>query len=81
MAVPVSQAFHHRCKPGVLKQKPHGAEEVPARPDARAAVSRATWRAPAGGIQYPRNTSLKTDLSLEECFRAVEECGTPMVSI
>jgi hopanoid biosynthesis associated radical SAM protein HpnH len=33
-----------------------------------------------GKIQYPAHI-LKTDLSPEECFRAVDECGTPMVSI
>ncbi len=33
-----------------------------------------------GKIQYPAHI-LKTDLSPEDCFRAVEECGTPMVSI
>src|SRR5271165_6130059 len=33
-----------------------------------------------GKIQYPAHI-LKTDLSPEECFRAVEECGAPMVSI
>jgi len=33
-----------------------------------------------GKIQYPAHI-LKTDLSPEDCFRAVDECGTPMVSI
>src|SRR5213594_2964218 len=33
-----------------------------------------------GKIQYPAHI-LKTDLSPEECFGAVEECGAPMVSI
>jgi hopanoid biosynthesis associated radical SAM protein HpnH len=33
-----------------------------------------------GKIQYPAHI-LKTDLSPEECFKAVDECGTPMVSI
>jgi hopanoid biosynthesis associated radical SAM protein HpnH len=33
-----------------------------------------------GKIQYPGHI-LKMDLSPEECFRAVEECGAPMVSI
>ena len=33
-----------------------------------------------GKIQYPAHI-LKRDLSPEECFRAVEECGAPMVSI
>jgi len=33
-----------------------------------------------GKIQYPAHI-LKQELSPEECFKAVEECGTPMVSI
>jgi len=33
-----------------------------------------------GKIQYPAHI-LKKDLSPEDCFRAVEECGAPMVSI
>src|SRR5947207_3601763 len=33
-----------------------------------------------GKIQYPSHI-LKRELSPEECFKAVQECGTPMVSI
>jgi len=33
-----------------------------------------------GKIQYPTHV-LKQNLSAEECFRAVDECGAPMVSI
>lgn len=33
-----------------------------------------------GKIQYPAHV-LKRQLTPEECFKAVEECGTPMVSI
>ena len=33
-----------------------------------------------GKIQYPAHI-LKRDLTSEECFRAAEECGAPMVSI
>ncbi|MGH9510514.1 MAG: adenosyl-hopene transferase HpnH [Terriglobales bacterium] len=33
-----------------------------------------------GKIQYPAHI-LKRDLTPEECFRAVDECGAPMVSI
>jgi hopanoid biosynthesis associated radical SAM protein HpnH len=33
-----------------------------------------------GKIQYPAHI-LKTDLTPEQCFQAVEECGAPMVSI
>ena len=33
-----------------------------------------------GKIQYPAHV-LKKNLTPEECFRAVEECGAPVVSI
>jgi len=33
-----------------------------------------------GKIQYPAHV-LKTDLTPEQCFRAVDECGAPLVSI
>src|SRR6187397_34878 len=33
-----------------------------------------------GKIQYPAHI-LKKQLSLEQCLRAVDECGAPMVSI
>jgi hopanoid biosynthesis associated radical SAM protein HpnH len=33
-----------------------------------------------GKIQYPANV-LRSELSVEECLRAVDECGAPMVSI
>ena len=33
-----------------------------------------------GKIQYPAHI-LKTELSVEDCLKAVDECGTPMVSI
>jgi len=33
-----------------------------------------------GKIQYPSNV-LRSQLSVEECLRAVDECGAPMVSI
>src|SRR5262249_61112616 len=33
-----------------------------------------------GKIQYPSNV-LRHQLSVEECLRAVDECGAPMVSI
>ena len=33
-----------------------------------------------GKIQYP-STVLRSQLSVEECLRAVDECGAPMVSI
>jgi hopanoid biosynthesis associated radical SAM protein HpnH len=33
-----------------------------------------------GKIQYPAHI-LKKNLSPEECFKAVDECGAPMVSI
>ncbi|MGC2181139.1 MAG: hopanoid biosynthesis associated radical SAM protein HpnH, partial [Bradyrhizobium sp.] len=33
-----------------------------------------------GKIQYPAHI-LKAELTPEDCFKAVEECGTPMVAI
>src|SRR6266480_3798394 len=33
-----------------------------------------------GKLQYPAHI-LKKELSPDDCFRAVDECGTPMVSI
>jgi hopanoid biosynthesis associated radical SAM protein HpnH len=43
--------------------------------------SAATWPAPAAARCSIRRISLKKQLTPEECFAAVEECGAPMVSI
>jgi hopanoid biosynthesis associated radical SAM protein HpnH len=78
MAVPVSQmwtvAFY------VLRQKLAGNKRYPLvlmlEPLFRCNLACAG----CGKIQYPAHI-LKTDLSPEDCFKAVDECGAPMVSI
>jgi hopanoid biosynthesis associated radical SAM protein HpnH len=54
-------------------------QALPIRPDAGAAFS---LQSGVRGLreEYPAHI-LKQELSPEECFKAVEECGTPMVSI
>jgi hopanoid biosynthesis associated radical SAM protein HpnH len=78
MAVPISQAW--TVATYVLKQKLKGRKRYPLvlmlEPLFRCNLACAG----CGKIQYPAHI-LKTDLTPEECFRAVEECGTPMVSI
>ena len=78
MAVPISQAW--TVATYVLKQKLKGRRRYPLvlmlEPLFRCNLACAG----CGKIQYPAHI-LKTDLTPEECFRAVEECGVPMVSI
>jgi hopanoid biosynthesis associated radical SAM protein HpnH len=78
MPVPISQAW--TVATYVLKQKLQGRKRYPfvlmLEPLFRCNLACAG----CGKIQYPAHI-LKTELSPEECFRAVEECGTPMVSI
>jgi hopanoid biosynthesis associated radical SAM protein HpnH len=78
MAVPVSQAW--TVATYVLKQKLMGRKKYPLvlmlEPLFRCNLACAG----CGKIQYPAHI-LKAELSPEECFKAVEECGTPMVSI
>ncbi len=78
MPVPISQAW--TVGTYVLKQKLQGRKRYPfvlmLEPLFRCNLACAG----CGKIQYPAHI-LKTELSPEECFRAVEECGTPMVSI
>lgn len=78
MGVPVSQMW--TVATYVLKQKLKGRKRYPLvlmlEPLFRCNLACAG----CGKIQYPAHI-LKTDLSPEDCFRAVEECGTPMVSI
>ncbi|MGD0889605.1 MAG: adenosyl-hopene transferase HpnH, partial [Acidobacteriaceae bacterium] len=78
MAVPISQAW--TVATYVLKQKLKGRKRYPLvlmlEPLFRCNLACAG----CGKIQYPAHI-LKTDLTPEDCFRAVEECGTPMVSI
>ncbi|HUO33394.1 MAG TPA: adenosyl-hopene transferase HpnH [Candidatus Acidoferrum sp.] len=78
MPVPVSQMW--TVASYVVKQKIRGRERYPLvlmlEPLFRCNLACAG----CGKIQYPAHI-LKRELSPEECFRAVEECGAPMVSI
>src|SRR2546430_4941887 len=78
MPVPVSQMW--TVATYVLKQKLQGRRRYPfvlmLEPLFRCNLACAG----CGKIQYPVHI-LKQELSPEECFKAVEECGTPMVSI
>jgi len=78
MPVPVSQMW--TVASYVIKQKLAGRRRYPfvlmLEPLFRCNLACAG----CGKIQYPAHI-LKQELSPEECFRAVEECGTPMVSI
>ncbi|MGA2419247.1 MAG: adenosyl-hopene transferase HpnH [Candidatus Acidiferrum sp.] len=78
MPVPISQAF--TVATYVLKQKLMGRKRYPfvlmLEPLFRCNLACAG----CGKIQYPAHI-LKQELTPEQCFRAVDECGTPMVSI
>jgi hopanoid biosynthesis associated radical SAM protein HpnH len=78
MAVPISQMW--TVATYVLKQKAKGRKRYPLvlmlEPLFRCNLACAG----CGKIQYPGHV-LKMQLTPEECFRAVEECGAPMVSI
>jgi hopanoid biosynthesis associated radical SAM protein HpnH len=78
MPVPISQAW--TVASYVLKQKIKGRKQYPLvlmlEPLYRCNLACAG----CGKIQYPAHV-LKQELSPEECFKAVDECGTPMVSI
>ena len=78
MPVPISQMW--TVATYVLKQKLKGRKRYPfvlmLEPLFRCNLACAG----CGKIQYPAHI-LKMDLSPEECFKAVDECGTPMVSI
>ncbi len=78
MPVPVSQMW--TVATYVLKQKLKGRKQYPLvlmlEPLFRCNLACAG----CGKIQYPAHI-LKQNLSPEDCFRAVEECGAPMVSI
>jgi hopanoid biosynthesis associated radical SAM protein HpnH len=78
MPVPVSQMW--KVATYVLKQKLQGRKRYPfvlmLEPLFRCNLACAG----CGKIQYPAHI-LKTELTPEECFKAVDECGTPMVSI
>jgi len=78
MPVPISQMW--TVATYVLKQKIAGRNRYPfvlmLEPLFRCNLACAG----CGKIQYPAHI-LKKELSPEECFKAVDECGTPMVSI
>jgi hopanoid biosynthesis associated radical SAM protein HpnH len=78
MPIPVSQMW--TVASYVLKQKLKGRKQYPLvlmlEPLFRCNLACAG----CGKIQYPAHV-LKKNLSPEECFRAVDECGAPMVSI
>jgi hopanoid biosynthesis associated radical SAM protein HpnH len=78
MPVPISQAW--TVASYVLKQKIKGRKQYPLvlmlEPLYRCNLACAG----CGKIQYPAHV-LKQELSPEDCFKAVDECGTPMVSI
>jgi len=78
MPVPISQMW--TVATYVLKQKIAGRKRYPfvlmLEPLFRCNLACAG----CGKIQYPAHI-LKKELSPEECFQAVDECGTPMVSI
>src|SRR6201994_2564181 len=78
MPVPVSQMW--TVATYVLKQKLTGRKRYPLvlmlEPLFRCNLACAG----CGKIQYPAHV-LKMNLSPEDCFRAVEDCGAPMVSI
>src|SRR3954447_20319436 len=78
MSVPVSQAWTNATY--ILKQKLAGRERYPLvlmlEPLFRCNLACAG----CGKIQYPAHV-LKMNLTPEQCFQAVDECGAPMVSI
>ncbi|MGB7434964.1 MAG: adenosyl-hopene transferase HpnH [Candidatus Acidiferrum sp.] len=78
MPVPISQAW--TVATYVLKQKFSGRKQYPLvlmlEPLYRCNLACAG----CGKIQYPAHV-LKRELSPDECFEAVDECGAPMVSI
>src|ERR1700692_3183743 len=78
MAVPVSQMW--TVTSYVLRQKLAGRKQYPLGLILGPLVRRKPGRAGCGKIQYPAHIR-KKDLTPEECFRAVDECGAPMVSI
>ncbi len=78
MPVPVSQMW--TVATYVLKQKLKGRKHYPLVTMLEPLFRCNLACAGCGKIQYPAHV-LKMNLSPEECFNAVEEAGTPMVSI
>src|SRR4051812_9689916 len=78
MGVPVSQMW--TVATYVLKQKFAGRRQYPLVLMLELLFRCNLACAGCGKIQYPAHI-LKKNLSPEQCFQAVEECGAPMVSI
>ncbi|HET7105673.1 MAG TPA: adenosyl-hopene transferase HpnH [Candidatus Acidoferrum sp.] len=78
MPVPISQAW--TVASYVLKQKIQGRKKYPLVLMLEPLYKCNLACAGCGKIQYPAHV-LKQELSPEECFKAVDECGAPMVSI
>jgi hopanoid biosynthesis associated radical SAM protein HpnH len=78
MPVPISQAW--TVASYVLKQKIQGRKRYPLVLMLEPLYKCNLACAGCGKIQYPAHV-LKQELSPEECFKAVDECGAPMVSI
>lgn len=78
MAVPISQAW--AVAKYVLKNKLSGRKRYPLVVMLEPLFRCSLACAGCGKVQYPPHI-LKKQLSPEECFRAVEEAGTPMVAI
>ena len=78
MPVPISQAW--TVASYVLKQKIQGRKQYPLVLMLEPLYKCNLACAGCGKIQSPAHV-LKQELSPEECFKAVEECGAPMVSI
>ena len=78
MAVPVSQMW--TVASYVVSQRLKGRKQYPLVLMLEPLLRCNLACAGCGKIQYPAHI-LKKDLSPEECFRAIDECGAPMVSI
>ncbi len=78
MPVPISQMW--TVATYLLKQKMAGRKKYPFVLMLEPLFKCNLACAGCGKIQYPAHV-LKQELSPEECFKAVDECGTPMVSI
>jgi len=78
MPVPISQAW--TVASYVLKQKIQGRKQYPLVLMLEPLYKCNLACAGCGKIQYPAHV-LKQELTPEECFKAVDECGAPMVSI
>ena len=78
MPVPISQMW--TVATYLLKQKVAGRKKYPFVLMLEPLFKCNLACAGCGKIQYPAHI-LKQELSPEDCFKAVDECGTPMVSI